>query len=180
MHPFIVQPNQHGLMLYFACPHPHITSSPIHSSIQTTSLELHPTALRKLKSNSPTSQTVINGPISIKTVIDTAALLLIQNHLHGLRPVLLGADAAAHNLDRVHEVGEDLVMNGREGTGPGALLLLVCAGVDAALGAGEDPALSDEKDVAVGEFLLKFAGQAGWVLLVKDPFFFLRTGREWK
>ena len=93
-------------------------------------------------------------------MIDTTALLLVQDDLHRLGAVLLGADALADDLDRVDEVTEDGVVHGRQGARAGAFLLLVCARVDGALGAGEDAALRDEEDVAVGEFLFEFAGEA--------------------
>lgn len=93
-------------------------------------------------------------------MVNTTTLLLIQNNLHGLAPVLLGADTSAHNLNGVDEVGEDGVVHGSQGARARTLLLLVCARVGGALGPGEDTALSDEEDVTVGEFLLEFTGQA--------------------
>lgn len=108
---------------------------------------------------------MVDSPVRIETVVDTAALLLVQNHLHGLGSVLLGADAAADDLNGVDQVGEDGVVDGGEGTRPRALLLLVGARVDGALRAGEDAALSDEEDVAVGELLFEFTGQAALLLV---------------
>jgi hypothetical protein len=99
-------------------------------------------------------------------VVNTTALLLVEDDLEGLAAVLLGAGALADDLDGVDEVVEDGVVDGREGAGTGALLLLVGAGVDGALGAGEDAALSDEEDVAVGELLLEFTGQTVWMLVI--------------
>lgn len=93
-------------------------------------------------------------------MVDTAALLLVQNNLHGLAAVLLGADALADDLDGVDEVAEDGVVDGGQSARTGALLGLGGARVDGALGAGQDAALSNKENVAVGELLLKLAGQA--------------------
>lgn len=108
---------------------------------------------------------MVNGAVGIEAVVDTAALLLVQDDLHGLGSVLLGADAAADDLDGVDHVGEDGVVDGGQSAGTRALLLLVCARVDGALGAGEDAALSDEEDMTVRELLLKFTGQTGLMLV---------------
>jgi hypothetical protein len=102
-------------------------------------------------------------------VVNTTTLLLVEDDLESLGAVLLGADALADNLNGVDEVVKDGVVDGSEGTGTGALLLLVGAGVDGALGLGEDAALSDEEDVAVRELLLEFTGKAGIVSLIIFP-----------
>jgi hypothetical protein len=52
-------------------------------------------------------------------------------------------------------------VNGSEGAAAGPLLGLRGAGSVGALGAREDAARGDDQDVAVGEFLLEFAGEAG-------------------
>lgn len=93
-------------------------------------------------------------------MVNTTALLLVENNLDGLAAVLLGADALANDLDGVDEVGEDGVVDSGQSTRTGTLLGLVGARVDGALGAGEDAALSDEEDVAVGELLLELTGEA--------------------
>lgn len=98
-------------------------------------------------------------------MVDTAPLLLIQDHLDGLAAVLLGADALADDLDGVDEVIEDGVVDGGQGTRARTLLGLVGARVGRALGAGENAALSDEEDVAVGELLLELTGEAVSVLV---------------
>lgn len=118
------------------------------------------TALGELKDNRPAGQSAVNLAVGIESVVDTTTLLLIQDNLDGLAAVLLGADALADNLDGVDEVGEDGVVDGRQSTRTGTLLGLVAAGVDGALGAGEDTALSDEEDVTVRELLLELAGEA--------------------
>lgn len=53
-------------------------------------------------------------------------------------------------------------MDGRQGAGAGALLLLGVAGAGRALGAGEDAARGQDQDVAVRELLLELTGEAAW------------------
>lgn len=53
-------------------------------------------------------------------------------------------------------------MDGRQGAGAGALLLLGVAGAGRALGAGEDAARGQDQDVAVRELLLELPGEAAW------------------
>ena len=53
-------------------------------------------------------------------------------------------------------------MDSGEGARARALLGLRCAAAVAAFGAREDAARGDDQDVAVAEFLLEFAGEAGW------------------
>ena len=94
-------------------------------------------------------------------MVNTTTLLLVQDNLQGLAAILLGTDALADDLDGVDQVAEDGVVHGSESAGTGTLLLLVGARVGGALGTGQDAALSDEEDVAVGELLLELTGQAG-------------------
>lgn len=116
--------------------------------------------LRKLENNSTTSQTTVDLAVGVKAVVNAAALLLVEDDLERLAAVLLGAGTLADDLNGVDEVVKDSIVDGRQGAGTGALLLLVGAGVDGALGLRKDAALSNEEDVAVGELLLKLAGQA--------------------
>lgn len=51
-------------------------------------------------------------------------------------------------------------MHGRQGAAVGPLLGLRRAGAVGAFGAGQDAARGEEEDVAVGELLFEFAGQA--------------------
>ena len=51
-------------------------------------------------------------------------------------------------------------MNSSQSSRTGTLLLLGVAGAGGALGAGEDLALGDDQDVAVGELLLELTGKA--------------------
>lgn len=92
-------------------------------------------------------------------MVNTTLLLLIQNNLQGLGAILLGAGALADDLDGVDEVGQDSLVDSGQSAGTRALLSLGGAGVDGALGAGQDTALSNEENVTVGELLLKLAGQ---------------------
>ena len=124
------------------------------------------TALGELEHNRPASQSAVDLTVGVQTVVDTTTLLLIEDDLGGLATVLLGADALADDLNGVDQVVEDGVVDSGQSTRARALLVLVGARVDGALGAGENPALSDEEDVAVRELLLELTGQA-MVLLVQ-------------
>lgn len=123
-------------------------------------LELTKTTLGELKHNRPASQSAVDLTVGVKTVVDTTTLLLIEDDLGGLAAVLLGADALTDDLNGVDEVVEDGVVDSGQSTRARALLGLVGARVDGTLGAGENPALSDEEDVAVRELLLELTGQA--------------------
>ena len=117
-------------------------------------------ALGEFEHDSTAGQPAVDLAVGVEAVVDTAALLLVQDNLEGLAAVLLGTDTLADNLDGVDEVAEDGVVDGGQSARAGALLGLVGARVDGALGAGQDTALSNEEDVAVRELLLKLTGQA--------------------
>lgn len=93
-------------------------------------------------------------------MVNATTLLLVQDDLEKLAAVLLRPDALANDLDGVDEVSEDGLVDSGQSARTGALLLLGRAGVDGALGAGEDAAGSDEENVAVGELLLELTGEA--------------------
>lgn len=116
--------------------------------------------LRKLENNCTTGQATVDLAVGVEAVVNAAALLLVEDDLERLAAVLLGAGTLADDLNGVDKVVKDGVVDGRQGAGTGALLLLVGAGVGGALGLRKDAALSNEEDVAVGEFLLKLTGQA--------------------
>ena len=111
-------------------------------------------------------------------MVDAAALLLVQHNLDGFAAVLLGADTLANDLDGVDEVGQDGVVDGSQSTRAGTLLGLVGARVDGTLGAGEDAALSDEQDVAVGELLLELTGKAVFASVIAFFSFIFVVPRE--
>lgn len=92
-------------------------------------------------------------------MVNTTLLLLVQDDLQGLGAILLGTSALANDLDGVDEVGQDGLVDSGQSARTGALLGLVGARGDGALGAGQDAALSNEEDVAVRELLLELAGQ---------------------
>ena len=119
--------------------------------------------LWELKVHTLPSQPPIHLGVGIKTVVHTTALLLVEHDLEDLAAIFTGTDALADNLDRVDEVGEDGVVDGSERAGAGALLRLRRAAPVAAFWAWQDAAGGDDQDVAVGEFLLEFAGEAGEV-----------------
>lgn len=117
-------------------------------------------ALGELEHDSTAGQPAVDLAVGIETVVNTTLLLLVQDNLEGLGAVLLGANALADDLNGVDQVSEDVVVDGGQGAGTGTLLGLVGAGVDGALGAGQNAALSNEEDVAVRELLLQLTGQA--------------------
>jgi hypothetical protein len=116
-------------------------------------------ALGELEGNGAAGEAAVDLAVGIEAVVDTTTLLLVEDDLEGLGAVLLGAGALADDLDGVDEISEDGIVDGGQSARAGALLGLVGARVDGALGAGQDAALSNEEDVAVGELLLELAGQ---------------------
>jgi hypothetical protein len=92
-------------------------------------------------------------------MVHASPLLLIQYHLHHLAPILLRACSLPDNLNGVHQVREDRVVDCGEGAAAGALLGLRSTAAVGAFGAGQDTAGGEEDDLAVGEFLLEFAGE---------------------
>lgn len=125
-----------------------------------TSLELGATGLGELEVDVAASQSSVDLRVGVESVVNATALLLVEDDLEELAAVLLGADALADDLDGVGEIGQDGVVDGGQGAGTGALLLLGVAGAGRALGAGEDAARGQDQDVAVGELLLQLTGQA--------------------
>ena len=123
------------------------------------SLELS-AVLRELEHDNTAGQPTVDLAVGIETVVDTAALLLVQNNLQGLAAVLLGADALADDLNGVDKIAEDGVVDSGQSARTGALLGLGGARVDGALGAGQNAALSNEEDVAIRKLLLELTGQA--------------------
>lgn len=113
----------------------------------------------KLKAHTPPRQLSVDLPIGVKPIIHTALLLLIKNNLQHLTPVLLRPDPLAHNLDRVHHIGQDRVVHGGQGARAGSFLGLRCAAAVGAFGTWEDAAGGEDEDMAVGEFLLELAGE---------------------
>ena len=140
-------------------------------------LVISPTAHREFKPNPPPRQLPIHLRISIQSVIHTAPLLLIQNHLHHLRPILLGPHALPDDLDRVHDVRENGVVDGGQGARAGPLLRLRGARAAASFGAREDAARGQEDDVLGGEFLFELAGKAVGGFLVGGSWVVKELGR---
>jgi hypothetical protein len=75
-------------------------------------LVLNSSTLRELKVNTTTRQLLVHLGISIKSVIHTTLLLLIEHNLQDLASILLGPQSLADDLDGVDEVGEDGVVDG--------------------------------------------------------------------
>ena len=116
--------------------------------------------LGELKDDVAASESPVNLGVAVQAVVNTTALLLVEDDLEGLGAVLLGAETLADDLDGEDEVGQDGVVDSGQSARTGALLGLGVAGAAGALGAGEDAARGQDQDVAVGELLLQLTGQA--------------------
>ena len=92
-------------------------------------------------------------------MINASLLLLIENDLQQLGAIFLGAETLADNLNRVHEIRENGVVDGGQCSRTGSLLCLASAGAVGTLGAGENAARGEDEDVAVGELLLELTGE---------------------
>ena len=131
-----------------------------------TDLPLYPNLIlcrpphRKLKPNPPPRQLPINLTISIKSIIHSPPLLLIQHDLHNLTPILPCPSPLAHNLNGENQIPQDGVVDGRQCAAAWAFLRLRGPRSVGAFWAREDAATGEDEDVAVGEFLFKFAGEA--------------------
>lgn len=113
---------------------------------------------RELKHDMFARQLLIDLAKGIDLIVNTGALLCVQEHLDDFVAVLLSADALADNLGGVDQVRQDRVVHGGERARAWALLRHAAA----ARGEWEDAALRDEQDVAVRELLFEFACEAGW------------------
>lgn len=67
-------------------------------------LVLRRTALGELKGNTTTCQFSVDLAICVKTVINTTALLLVENNLQQLAAVFLCSDTLANNLNWVYDI----------------------------------------------------------------------------
>ena len=121
-------------------------------------LILRPSTHWELKPHTPPRQPPVHLRIGIQSEIHTSPLLLVQHHLENLTAVFPRASAFADDLDRVDEVGQDGVVYGGEGAGTRTLLGLRGTGTIGPFGTGKDAAGGEDEDVAVREFLFKFAG----------------------
>jgi len=117
--------------------------------------------LRELKTDTTSGQLLVDLRVGIKSVIDTSLLLLVKDNLQDLAAVFLGTETLADNLNWVHEIGKDGIVNSSECSGTGSLLSLGGARAVGALWAGKDTAGCEEEDVAVGELLLELTGETG-------------------
>jgi len=112
--------------------------------------------LGELKDNVLASELAVDLAEGIDLVVNTSTLLGIKEDLDNLMAILLRAYTLADDLGGVDKVTEDSVMDGGESSVAGTLLL----DARAAAGKGEDAALSDEDNVAVGELLLELTGES--------------------
>lgn len=136
------------------------TTKPMHPRIYFFCLVVSGAGLRELEDNTTAGEAAVDLRVGIQPVVNTTALLLVEDDLEDLGAVLLGAEALADDLDGVDEVGQDGIVDGRESAGARALLLEGVAGAGRALGARENAASGNEEDVAVRELLLQLAGEA--------------------
>jgi hypothetical protein len=140
----------------------------LHLQHKTKHLVLSSAALGELERNTSASQLSVDLRISIKSVINTALLLLIENDLQQLSTIFLGSETLADDLNGVDEVGENGIMDGGQCSGTGALLCLAGAGTVGSFGAGENTAGSENENVTVGELLLELTGETGVLILDVD------------
>ena len=105
-------------------------------------------------------------------MINTPSLLLIQDDLDDLSTILLGSNALANNLNRVHEVGEDSIVDGGQSAGTRALLFLRGVAAGGTLGLGKNATLGNEEDDTVRELLLKFTSQTVFAAMLATLFRF--------
>ena len=115
---------------------------------------------RELKPYTPPCQLLVHLPVRIEPIIHPAPLLLIQHDLQHLTPVLLRPDTLPYDLNRVHDISQDGVVDSSQGSGTGPLLGLVAAAAVGAFWAWQDAAGREDEDVAVGELLFELARQA--------------------
>lgn len=115
---------------------------------------------RELKSDATASEAAVHLGVGVQSVVNRVLLLLVEDDLEDLAAVLLGAEALADDLNGEHEVGQDGVVHGGQGSRTGSLLGLRCARAVRPLGAGEDAARGQDQDMAVRELLLELTGEA--------------------
>jgi len=115
---------------------------------------------RELEVDVGAGQALVHLGVCIQAVVDRSALLLVQDDARDAAAVNALEAAATDNLDRVHEIGEDGVVNRLESAGARALLRLVGARAVGALRARQDAAHAEDQDVTVRELLLELAGEA--------------------
>lgn len=127
-------------------------------------LVLSSTSLRELKGHTTASQLAVDLRVGVQAVVDTTALLLVENDLESLGTILLGAQTLADNLDGEDKIGQDGVVDSGQGTRARALLSGGVARAGGALGAGENAARGEDQDVAVRELLLELAGEAALIV----------------
>lgn len=96
-------------------------------------------------------------------MFDGGLLVLVQVNLDQLRAVELDADTLANNFSGEHQIIEDGIVHGGQGTAAWALLFVRIGTATAWL--GHNLTFANEDYVLAGEFLFQFAHQAGLDLL---------------
>jgi hypothetical protein len=114
---------------------------------------------RELKVHGGTGQSLVDLLVSVESVVDALALLLVQDDLQGLAAILALENTTTNNLNWVDKIGHDGLVNGLESARSRALLLLVRAAAVGTLRAGKDAARCNDNDMAIRELLLQLASK---------------------
>jgi hypothetical protein len=115
---------------------------------------------RELEVDVGAGQALVHLGVGVQTVVDRAALLLVENDADDTAAVSALEHAATDNLNRIDEIGQDGVVDGLEGARTRALLGLVGARPVGALRARQNATHAEDQDMAIGELLLELAGEA--------------------
>jgi hypothetical protein len=107
------------------------------------------TTHREFKHHTPPRQLLIHLPIRIQSVINTTSLLLIQYNLQQFTPVLLCPNSLSHNLNRVHHIRQDRIVNSSKGSGARTFLGLVRTAAVGTLGPRENTAGREDEHMAI-------------------------------
>lgn len=118
---------------------------------------LSTTAHGELKVASSARQLAVYLRVRVKSVVNAASLLLIQDNLQHLAAILFGSQSLADNLDRVHDVCQDSVMHSRQSSRPRPLLCLGGSGSVGSFWLWQDTSRCKEEDVSVRELLLELS-----------------------
>ena len=74
-------------------------------------LVIRDSSLRELKDDGTARKSPVDLGIRVEPVVNSAALLLVENDLEDLGVVLLGAKTLANYFNRVDEIGQNGIMN---------------------------------------------------------------------
>ena len=91
-------------------------------------LVISTTANWELEVAGSASQLSVDLRVGVKSVIHTASLLFIKHDLQYLAIVLLGAYSLANDLDWVHNIGQNSIVDSSQSPGSWSLLCLRSSG----------------------------------------------------